>query len=179
MNYRIVTAEAEHCPLLPEIEYQSAQVFSPEDLPEPLRSVPTPESSFRAAQASGLLWVLIDPENLPVGFLLAEVLDESFHIKEMDVHPAHARKGLGGKLLEHSFTVARGRNLSSITLTTFKHLPWNGPFYERHGFVSLEESEMGAELSEILRQEAKDGLKNRIAMRRNITRAATKDNDTR
>ncbi|MGA1192053.1 MAG: GNAT family N-acetyltransferase, partial [Bdellovibrionota bacterium] len=161
------------------IEHQSAQVFPAEDLPEPLRSVPTSESVFREAQASGLLWVLIDPENLPVGFLLAEVIDENFHIKEMDVHPAHARKGLGGKLLEHSFTVARERNFSSITLTTFKHLPWNAPFYEKHGFVSLEESEMGAELSEILRQEAKDGLKNRIAMRRNITQTATKDNDTR
>lgn len=103
-----------------------------------------------------------------MGFLLAKVVDESFHIKEVDVHPACARKGLGGKLLEHSFTVARERNFSSITLTTFKHLPWNGPFYERHGFVSLEESEMGAELSEILRQEAKDGLNNRIAMRRHI-----------
>jgi GNAT superfamily N-acetyltransferase len=177
MSYRIVIAEPGHCSLLPEIEYQSAQVFSPEDLPEPLRSVPTSESVFREAQVKGLLWILIDPENLPVGFLLAEVIDESFHIKEVDVHPAHARKGLGGKLLEHSFTVARERNFSSITLTTFKHLPWNGPFYERHGFVSLEESEMGAELSEILRQEAKDGLKNRIAMRSNVTTVATKDNE--
>jgi len=169
MDYRIVTAEPEHCPLFPEIEHRCAQVFAEEDLPEPLRSTPNPEAIFRDAQANGLLWAVVHQTNIPVGFLLAELVDGNFHIKEMDIHPAHARKGLGGSLLEHVFNIARERDFSHITLTTFKHLPWNKRFYQKYEFNSLNDSEMGVELREILRQEEAAGLRNRVAMRREIT----------
>jgi ribosomal protein S18 acetylase RimI-like enzyme len=43
--------------------------------------------------------VTVDESDVAVGFLLADIVDGNFHIKEMDVHPDHGRKGLGTKLL--------------------------------------------------------------------------------
>ena len=33
---------------------------------------------------------------------------------------------------------ARSEHFDSITLTTYRDVPWNGPFYESLGFVVLE-----------------------------------------
>jgi hypothetical protein len=54
-----------------------------------------------------------------------------------------------------------------MTLTTFGHLPWNAPFYERMGFVRLEEADLSESLREELDWEAAHGLERskRVAMR--------------
>jgi hypothetical protein len=41
-----------------------------------------------------------------------------------------------------------------MTLTTYRDLAWNGPFYARLGFVEIEPDEAGPGHRETLRQEA-------------------------
>ena len=53
---------------------------------------------------------------------------------------------------------AAAQALSAITLTTFTKVAWNGPYYERLGFRYLPEDQIGPELREIRRQEARRGL---------------------
>jgi len=65
MKYQIISAEKEHTSSLPGIERAAAQTFSPEDLPEPLRSEPTVETEFLEAQALDQLWVVVDDEESP------------------------------------------------------------------------------------------------------------------
>ena len=53
-----------------------------------------------------------------------------------------------------------------MTLTTFRDLPWNGPFYTRIGFVEVEDLAAHPRLAEEIAAEIKAGLpaERRIAM---------------
>lgn len=166
MTYSIIPSRIEHLPYIPLIEAAAAQLFTVEDLPEPLRSSSTDDTTLLSAHNSRLLWVAVGENHSPVGFLLCERLSESLHIKEMDVHPNHARRGIGRMLLEHLFGVGTKQGAKVLTLTTFRHIPWNAHFYERMGFQTIAPSNLGEELAAILAKEGALGMKNRIAMRK-------------
>ncbi len=55
-----------------------------------------------------------------------------------------------------------------LWLTTYAHLPWNGPFYERHGFVVMRDNDCGPELRAILDEQRAvlPDPKKRVAMAR-------------
>jgi N-acetylglutamate synthase-like GNAT family acetyltransferase len=99
-----------------------------------------------------------------VGFALSNLLGEYLHLHEMSVHPDFGRRGIGRGLIEATKTSARDSGLPGVTLTTFSHIPWNGPFYERCGFVTLTEAQLTPDLTKILQQEDTDGYINRVAM---------------
>ena len=54
-----------------------------------------------------------------------------------------------------------------MTLTTFRHLPFNAPFYTGMGFREIDASDWGAELRKLLEDEIEQGLDpaKRVAMR--------------
>jgi hypothetical protein len=56
---------------------------------------------------------------------------------------------------------------ASLTLTTFRHVPFNAPFYARRGFAEIPAHEQGPELVAQLADEARRGLDpaRRVAMR--------------
>lgn len=87
----------------------------------------------RAAEP-GFILVSGDP---PVGF--AHVLDLAGHayLEQVSVHPDHGRQGIGGALVEAVCREAAARGHTEISLRTFADVPWNGPFYARHGFAEL------------------------------------------
>ena len=105
----------------------------------------------------------------PVGFALVSLHDDHVHLEEMDVHPSHARQGIGRALVQTVCDWAREQGFAAVTLTTFRHLAWNAPFYARFGFVSLSESELTPMLTKRLQSEAELGLSNRIAMKYKLT----------
>jgi GNAT superfamily N-acetyltransferase len=76
----------------------------------------------------------------------------------MSVHPDHGRRGLGATLLNHVCAWARAEGLPSVTLTTFADLPWNAPFYAKHGFRVMREDELGPELRALRDDETAHGL---------------------
>ncbi|MEN2427185.1 GNAT family N-acetyltransferase [Chromobacterium vaccinii] len=157
-------AEAAELPLLAQIERRAARLFSPSDLPSALAEHTLPAETLSAARDAGLLWVA-DDAGRAVGFALAEIVDGQLHLAEMDVDPDHARRGIGSALLRHALAQAWLRGCAAVTLTTFAHLPWNAPFYRRHGFIEFEPP-AGSALADQLRAEAAAGLRNRVAMRR-------------
>jgi hypothetical protein len=57
-----------------------------------------------------------------------------------------------------------------LTLTTFTHVPWNAPYYERLGFRPLPEAELTPGLVAIRQNEAAHGLDRwpRLSMRRDL-----------
>jgi len=83
------------------------------------------------------------------------------------VDPAHGRRGLGRALLEAVLGWAGDAGYHGVTLTTFRDVSWNAPYYERMGFRALEADEIGPGLAEIMREEATRGLDpaTRVAMR--------------
>jgi hypothetical protein len=58
----------------------------------------------------------------------------------------------------------------AVTLTTYRDVPWNGPWYRRRGFVDLADADLGPGLRAILERERAAGLEPpaRIAMRRRV-----------
>ena len=62
---------------------------------------------------------------------------------------------------------ARGAGYRQVTLTTFRDVAWNAPFYARCGFRELPLADASPELLELRRLEGTHGLPNdrRILMR--------------
>jgi ribosomal protein S18 acetylase RimI-like enzyme len=73
----------------------------------------------------------------PVGFVCVELVDEVPHIWQLAVLPDHGRQGLGSALVRAACEWARLQLFDAITLTTYRDVPWNGPFYESLGFVTM------------------------------------------
>ncbi|WP_414470882.1 GNAT family N-acetyltransferase [Microvirga sp. M2] len=93
----------------------------------------------------------------PVGFLAAHEMDGCFYIAEVSVAPSHQRQGLGARLIGAAVAHAKRSGFSTVTLTTYRDLGWNGPFYARLGFAEIEPGETGAGHAAKLRAEAEAG----------------------
>ena len=170
--YTIRLARRAELGRLPDIERRAAARFreraaalglSEEDLSD-ARSL----ESLRAASDDGRVWVAADDDDRPVGFAVASALGSCAHLDEMDVLPEHGGRGLGARLLEAVCTWARRRGFAAVTLTTFRDVPWNAPFYAKHGFAPLAVEDLPPELRALREREAESGLRPdlRVVMRR-------------
>ena len=83
-----------------------------------------------------------------IGFAYVGDVDDGLHLHQLAVHPDHQRRGLGTALLAAVFGRAAGR---AVTLTTFRHIPWNGPWYADRGFVEV--GRPGPELARLVEAE--------------------------
>jgi hypothetical protein len=70
--------------------------------------------------------------------------------------------------VEHLAALAAADGRAAITLTTFRDVPWNAPYYERLGFTVVEPADQGPELAALVAEEAEriPGEAPRVAMRR-------------
>ncbi len=168
--YPIRLARIEDLSALPEIERQANTLFASYGLAEQLSDVLTPIESLREGAQANRLWVAADENDRPVGFALAGVVGDNAHLDELDVHPAHGRRGLGQALVEAVCEWAKASGYHAITLTTLRHSPWNAPWYQRLGFRVLETGELSETLRDLLQQEIQRGLPadQRVAMRRDL-----------
>ncbi|HDC4405009.1 TPA: GNAT family N-acetyltransferase [Enterobacter cloacae] len=103
----------------------------------------------------GLSWLAVANE-LPVGFILAETHVSSLFIVELSVHLDWQGKGIGRRLIACVADQARKRGLASLTLTTFRDVPWNAPFYARLEFEMI--TTLTPELREKREEETAHGL---------------------
>ena len=88
----------------------------------------------------------------------------------MSVDPAHAGRGIGAALIDHLAASARADGRPALTLTTFREIPWNAPYYARLGFAELPEAEWGPQLRALVAREATaiPGDHPRVAMIRRL-----------
>jgi len=160
-------AACSHIAAIPGIEIAAATLFTSADLPMDLRFKTTAKADLNHALENGRLWVAVKGEEKVVGFAIADVVDGQAHIVEVGVMPAFGRLGIGTRLVRMAIDWARNLAFDHVSLTTFQHLPWNAPFYERLGFDRVDPSEYGPELRGLLDLEKQAGLdtSKRIAMR--------------
>jgi GNAT superfamily N-acetyltransferase len=172
-GYTIRLARHEEVPRLPDIERRAASLYAPHaaTLGLSLDSVSVNSlATLERANLDGRLWVAVDAAGAPVAFALVVELGLFAHLDEMDVLPEHGRKGIGGALLETVCEWAFTRGFSAVTLSTFRDVPWNAPFYARRGFVEVEPSEQPPELTRIVEAERQKGLRTelRVIMQREV-----------
>lgn len=171
-GYAIMLAQSHHLPLLNAIELAAAKIFPDDYLPEHILSDKLPMDVLLAAQAQGLLWVAVDAGGSPVGYVLVQAVDGLALLAQVDVHPDHGRQGLGTALIRQAMQAMPERGFAECYLTTFSDIAWNAPFYTKLGFGVVDEADMPQAIAAILREERERGLRNRVAMRLNISEKA-------
>ena len=115
----------------------------------------------------GQLWVVDGAAGGVAGYLLAGDLAGEFHVLQMDVDPAHARRGHGRALLRHALAQARATGFAAAVLTTLSDVPWNAAFYASEGFEVVPEAQWSEGLRAVMAEEAALGfpMHLRVAMR--------------
>ncbi|MGF6771508.1 GNAT superfamily N-acetyltransferase [Paraburkholderia sp. GAS199] len=105
-----------------------------------------------------------------VGFVMFEPEATCFYVQELDVLTTHAGQGIGAALIERVAQTALAQRVTQLTLSTYRAVPWNAPYYRRLGFRDIEEHELDATL--IARRDAHiaRGLdeSKRVFMRRDL-----------
>lgn len=93
---------------------------------------PTPAPLLaRRIVEGGLLVAEID--NVIVGFVMFRPFEAGLYVEQLDVLPAFSGRRTGAALLD---AVAE-RTGGGLTLSTFRDVPWNAPYYARLGFVEV------------------------------------------
>src|SRR5262245_41536168 len=166
-RYTIALAAAQDLLALPAIELAAARLLVGQ-APESVLAETTSDEELRDAQRLGHLWVArLDDQ--PVGFAHVKILEARHaHLEEIDVHPDHGRRGLGTQLVMAVCVWAARQGYESVTLTTFRGVPFNMPFYERLGFEVVADTIVSPALRAVVNDETRRGLdpSNRIVMRR-------------
>lgn len=147
----------EDFPVLQELERDAAVRFR--DLPD-LPEIPddvTPLAELESAMELGLLWVA-DVGGAVAGYAYAAPLDGNLHLEEVSVSREFGRRGIGRRLVDCVIERAGADGRPAVTLTTFRDVPWNAPFYARLGFRELAPGKSGAGLREAVEEEAHRGL---------------------
>ena len=85
---------------------------------------------------------------------VAALVDSNAHIEQVSVAPAHARRGIGATLIGQVEAWGRSRGTPATTLTTFRDVAWNGPYYARLGYREMAAAQIGAGLAATMDHEA-------------------------
>jgi GNAT superfamily N-acetyltransferase len=155
-------------PRLQENERQAGEVFRNVGMNAVADDEPLSVELLRGYVERGQAWVIADHLDVPVAYLLADVVDGAGHVEQVSVIPGHSRQGLGRVLLDHACEWALGNGPKAVTLTTFANVAWNAPYYERCGFRRLPADDLTSGLLRIRREESDHGLDAwpRVCMRR-------------
>ena len=149
------------------IELAAASLFPENDLPREIRYRVTEPDSVREALDRGRLWVATTEEEKTIGFAMAGVVDDQAYLEEVDVLPQYGGRGVGTRLVQTVIGWAQSQSFDQLLLLTFRHLPWNAPFYESLGFTAVHPSEHGPEIRGLIEEEAAIGINvaDRVVMR--------------
>ena len=166
----IRTARADDLPVLQQIEIEAGRAFADIGMDAVASDDPFSIAVLLDYLDAGRAWVAVDGDDRPVGYIVVDLVAGNAHIEQVSVRPGFGRRGIGRALIDHVATWARAREMPAVTLTTFRDVAWNAPYYERCGFRMLRPDEVTAELGAIRHHEAQIGLDQwpRVCMRREL-----------
>jgi GNAT superfamily N-acetyltransferase len=141
-----------------QIEVDAGEAFRSVGMDDIADDDPPSPAELEVYLAAGRAWVIESGEGTVSGYVLVDVLDGAAHLEQVSVHPDVRGKRLGQTLIDHVESWAREQRLDGVTLTTFRDVPWNAPYYERLGFRVLDEAELGPELAARRDEETAHGL---------------------
>ena len=151
-------AHGDELPLLIEIERAAGAAFRDLGMDAVADDDPGSVEELAAFQCLDCALVYCDEQDRPVAYLLLGVIDGRAHVEQVSVHPSHSRRGIGRQLIEAADEWACEHDLAGLALTTYAHVPWNAPYYERLGFHALAEPDVPPELRAVREHEAERGL---------------------
>jgi GNAT superfamily N-acetyltransferase len=159
-------------PAVQDVERAAATRFA--DCDDPRIAGRAEDPVFTSAELGGFIeqgriFVALEHGQV-VGFVLVDVVDGCAHIDEVAVTPAAGRRGHGAALVGAAERWAARRHLPTVTLTTFRDVPWNGPWYTKLGFREIAQHELTPAIRELREAEQRHGLATelRVVMRREV-----------
>jgi ribosomal protein S18 acetylase RimI-like enzyme len=169
----IRASRTDDLPVLQLIEIEAGRAFADIGMDAVAGDDPFSLDVLLGYQNAGRAWVAVDGDDRPIGYVVVDLVAGNAHIEQVSVRPDFGRRGIGRSLIEHVATWARARGLPAVTLTTFRDVVWNAPYYERCGFRILAPDEVTEELKAIRDHEAQLGLDEwpRVCMRRDLAQA--------
>ncbi|MEJ5946963.1 GNAT family N-acetyltransferase [Pseudokineococcus basanitobsidens] len=158
MPAQVRTARHEDLTAIQGVEVAAGALFATVGMDAIAEDDPPSLEELADYQRNGRAWVSVDDRDVPVGYLLIDVVDGNAHVEQVTVHPAHARRGRGRELLDVAEAWAAASGRTALTLTTFADVEWNAPYYRRLGFRDMTPDEVGDELRAVRVREAAHGL---------------------
>ncbi len=157
---------------LVDVEVEAGQLFHAVGMSAVAEDVPK-IADLGEAVAAERVWVTCVSAQV-AGYITAEVIDGNAHVAQVSVAPDYAGRGIGRAMIE--FVEAWGRTVGcpATTLTTFRHVPWNAPYYLRLGYEVLPDDQIGPELARTMEHEA-----SRPGIEASLRCAMIKPNDRR
>jgi GNAT superfamily N-acetyltransferase len=157
-NYKIRVARLEDLAMLADIECAAARLFCNTPYAFLADDKPLPLDFVTQQFAADRVWIAVDDRDAPVGYAIAQEVDGNAYLQQIDVLPAHGRRGIGRKLVERVCVWAKHERYQRIFLSTFVDVAWNAPFYAKLGFQILAEDRLVPGFQQIRRREAEAGL---------------------
>lgn len=157
-EFTIRQARSTDIPLLEYVERSAAEIFRTVGLDHLLDGATVDPNLLAYMAISNTLLVAVNRWDQPIGFIGGQNIVGNFHIIELSVAQSQQGKGVGKALMSAIYEQARREGYRALTLTTFRHLPWNGPWYQRLGFSEVNAADWGREYEDILEHEAQNGL---------------------
>jgi hypothetical protein len=156
--YRIRLARPDELPRLREIEDEAGTIFSGLGLIDEALDVSFPLDDLARLVGMGRVWVGCREDGLPVGMVIARCGRGPSTWRRW-VSCQRMAGGLGGRLLACVCAWVQAQSHAAVTLSTFRDVPWNGPFYRKHGFRDLQPAEWTPGMWAIREKEAQHGLR--------------------
>jgi GNAT superfamily N-acetyltransferase len=156
-GYIIRFAHVEELALLAQIERSAATLFLDTPYAFLVDAEPLPLEFVQQRFQAGQVWVAVE-QQVVIGYALTRKVDATLYLQEIDVEPKHGRRGIGTALIATIQAWAKLSGYSVLSLSTFRDIPWNAPFYAKLGFHILDESELKAGFQQLRRQELAAGL---------------------
>lgn len=134
----ITPVAREDIPFLITVDKAAAELFAPTGLiHDDALYDNVPAEAFEAAIEANHAFAVRRPDGMAVGFTLTSLRGSGLYLDQISVDPTHGRQGLGRALMVNVLKEAESRQLPCVTLSTFRDLPWNGPFYATMGFKEI------------------------------------------
>jgi GNAT superfamily N-acetyltransferase len=151
-------ARVDDLPALQEIEVEAGRAFAAVGMDSVASDDAFPLDVLLAYQEAARAWVAVDDHDAPIAYLVVDLVDGNAHVEQVSVRPSFARRRIGRDLINHVEQWAREHGIPALTLTTFRDVAWNGPYYERCGFRTLRPDEVTPGLVAIRGHETELGL---------------------
>ncbi|UTP38631.1 GNAT family N-acetyltransferase [Phenylobacterium sp. LH3H17] len=166
-DLRLRAAEPGDIQAVRAIERASARRFLDTDRAWLADDEPTDAETLAERVAENGLLVACEGE-VPVAFVMFRQVEGCGYVEQVDVLPSHERRGIGARLIAAVADLARARGWPALTLSTFKDVPFNAPYYRRLGFEDVEVLTPG--MAEIRAEHEARGLdeSTRVFMRREV-----------
>jgi GNAT superfamily N-acetyltransferase len=169
-GYKIRSPRFEELTLLSRIEKSAASLFLDTPYSFLVNAEPLPLDFVRERFQAGQVWVAVDQHDAVIGYAVTREVDDTIYLQQIDVHPEHGQKGIGYALVDTVCSWAKRHSYRVMSLSTFRDIPWNAPFYSKFGFRILDESELTTGFQQIRLKEfeAELPISERVIMHRKL-----------